>query len=93
MTTVAVFVFPANDRVGLYPGDTNEDGELLPVLPQTYLELPIKMPRSVQVTTVRARIVAIDVLGEGGGRIKREDLATVWQGICQFNNDCEKANF
>jgi hypothetical protein len=31
--------------------------------------------------------LAIDVLGESGGRIKRADAATVWQGVRQCNDD------
>lgn len=95
MTPVRIFALPHNGRSGLYPGDVDEDGvpySYPAVHHETYLRLPIEMPRSVMMTFGRDRdeVLAIDVLGEGGGRIRREDVAQVWRGICQFNEDCRE---
>jgi hypothetical protein len=88
---VNVLGMPHNGRSGLHDGDLDEDGEpfLLHNMPP-YLSLPIPMPESVLVIFGKHPddILAINVLGEGGGRVRREDLQQVWSGVQQYNFDC-----
>lgn len=93
MTPVAVFILPHNYRGPLYHDDVDQDGEAYAYSRsrQEYLKLPIEMPRSVQVTTdANGEVLAIHVMGEGGGQICREDVQQVWRGIRQYNRDCDE---
>jgi hypothetical protein len=91
MTPVNIIRLPHNRCMALYRGEVDDDGEALPYREPKYLTLPIRMPQSVMLTTSGEdinTILAIDVLGEDGGRIRPEDIATVWEGIQQYNSDC-----
>jgi hypothetical protein len=86
MKPVRIVSMPHNHREPLHE-DELEPGETMPAsLP--YLTLPIPMPETVVVITGTDRddVLAIHC-SNPNGRIRREDLATVWLGIQQYNSD------
>jgi hypothetical protein len=52
-----------------------------------YITLPIQMPEYAMVT-YDAETGAVLAITLPDGRVRREDLKTVWTGIEQFNRDC-----
>ena len=89
MTPVSIFQLPHNHRDALYEDEATED-ESFPRSALPYSDLPIPMPESVMVIVDQdLNPLAIDVLGEAGGRIRKKDVQQVWRGIQQFNADCD----
>jgi hypothetical protein len=90
MSPVTILSMPHNYRDPLYEDDADwrdEDGESARAMPRfaPYVDLPIPMPACVMVITDRdGTPLAIHADGQ---RIRRQDVATVWAGVQQYNAD------
>lgn len=96
MMPCVIFKLPHNFRTPLYDtppryGDPDDDAAASEREPRVaYATLPIEMPRSVLAIYACMPFsgVPVAIVVPGVGRIRREDIATVWRGITQYNTDC-----
>jgi hypothetical protein len=95
MTPCVVIWFPHNYRDSLYWDDplappTGDDDAEYPPRVGEYLDLPIPMPERCMVfTDSDGAPLAIMIEGK---QVRWKDVPQVWQGICQYNDDCERAD-
>src|SRR4051794_14818139 len=83
---VEIFSMPHNGRCALWPGEVDAEGEALVCPPLPLLSLPVAMPEAIFVSTdPNGRPLAVDLLGELGGRIRREDTDWSLRNVYSFN--------